>query len=296
MFHKHSLIAKNTTSHSTFLFTAAIPLLEQTRIIAANYKTIDKETKEYCATVSNLIKQRHSLLITSEMQLLQEVQEGPHQKKTKTKKNTMKKLVQRVVASPKEPQVATVKTNRDTEQALALDVPPIVYDIQPKSPTATGHVNQSRMTSNLLTSGKSSVDTPGAFYCSTRTDPKNEMFCLPFSIEYPNVQSTPNRRIQEMENAADMMRTSIMALRCEEEEESSLMNKSAYLMPSCQLVGKSEPSHRTHSTEEAEVQNSNVSYEFDELSVDDSLILDEWSSEYSDIEEDTILLPLGGEH
>jgi hypothetical protein len=122
------------------------------------------------------------------------------------------------------------------------------------------------------------------------------MFCLPFSIEYPNVQSTPNCRIQEMENAADMMRTSIMALRCEEKEESSLMNKSAYLMPYCQLAGKSEPSHQTHSTEEAEVQNSNVSYEFDELSVDDSLILDEWSSEYSDIEEDTILLPLGGEH
>ena len=230
------------------------------------------------------------------MQLLQEVQEGPHHKKTKTKKNTVKKLVQREVASPKEPQVATVNTNHDIEQALALDVPPIVYDIQHKSPTATDHVNQWGMTSNLLTSGKSSMDTPGAFYCSTRTDPKNEMFCLPFSIEYPNVQSTPNRRIQEMENAADMMRTSIMALRCEEEEESSLMNKSAYLMPCCQLVGKSEPSHRTHSTEEAEVQNSNVSYEFDELSVDDSLILDEWSSEYSDIEEDTILLPLGGEH
>lgn len=103
-------------------------------------------------------------------------------------------------------------------------------------------------------------------------------------------------RAHLMENDADMMRTSIMALRCEEEEESSLTNKSAYLMPCCQLVGKSEPSHRTHSTEEAEVQNSNVSYEFDELSVDDSVILDEWSSEYSDIEEDTILLPLGSEH
>ena len=197
--------------------------------------------------------------------------------------------MQREVASPKEPQVATVKTNRDTEQALALDVPPIVYDIcQHKSPTATDHVNQWGMTSNLLTSGKSSMDTPGAFYCSTRTDPKNEMFCLPFSIKYPNVQSTPNRRIQEMENAADMMRTSIMALRCKEEEESSLMNKSAYLMPCCQLAGKIEPSHRTHSTEEAEVQNSNLSY--------DSVVLDEWSSEYSDIEEDNILLPLGGKH
>ena len=197
--------------------------------------------------------------------------------------------MQREVASPKEPQVATVKTNRDTEQALALDVPPIVYDIcQHKSPTATDHVNQWGMTSNLLTSGKSSMDTPGAFYCSTRTDPKNKMFCLPFSIEYPNVQSTPNRRIQEMENAADMMRPSIMALLCKEEEESSLMNKSAYLMPCCQLAGKIEPSHRTHSTEEAEVQNSNLSY--------DSVVLDEWSSEYSDIEEDNILLPLGGKH
>ena len=221
------------------------------------------------------------------MQLLQEVQEGPHHKKTKTKKNTVKKLVQREVASPKEPQVATVKTNCDTEQVLALDVPPIVYDIQRKSPTATDHVNQWGMTLNLLTSGKSSMDTPGAFYCSTRTDP--EMFCLPFSIEYPNVQSTPNRRIQEMKNTTDMMRTNIMA-------ESSLMNKSAYLMPCCQLVGKSEPSHRTHSTEEAEVQNSNLSYEFDELSVDDSVVLDKWLSEYSDIEEDTILHPLGGEH
>jgi hypothetical protein len=117
------------------------------------------------------------------------------------------------------------------------------------------------------------------------------MFCLPFSIEYPNVQITTNHRIQEMENAADMMRTSIiMALRCEEEEGSSLTNKSAYLMPCCQLVGKSEPSHRTHSTEEAEVQNSKVSYEFDELSVDDSAVLGEWSSEYSDIEEDIALI------
>ena len=138
-------------------------------------------------------------------------------------------------------------------------MPPIVYDIQHKSPTAMDHVNQWGMTSNLLTSGKSSMDTLGTFYCSTRRDSKNEMFCLPFSIEYPNVQSTTNHRIQEMENAADMMRTSIMALRCEEEEESSLTNKSAYLMPCCQLVGKSEPLHRTHSTEEAEVQNSKVS-------------------------------------
>jgi hypothetical protein len=93
-----------------------------------------------------------------------------------------------------------------------------------------------------------------------------------------------------MENAADMMRTSIMALRCEEEEESILTNESVYLMPCCQLVGKSEPSHRTHSTEEAEVQNSKVSYEFDELSVNDSVVLGEWSSKYSDIEEDIALI------
>ena len=147
------------------------------------------------------------------MQLLQEVQEGPHHKKTKTKKNTVKKFVQREVASPKEPQVATVKTNHDTEQALALDVPPIVHAIQRKSPTATDHVNQWGMTSNLLTSGKLSMDTPGAFYCLITSD----MQLL------QEVQEGPHQpRIQEMENAADMMRPSIMALRCEEEDISKV--------------------------------------------------------------------------
>ena len=139
------------------------------------------------------------------MQLLQEVQEGPHQKKTKTKKNIVKNLVQR--------EVTTVKTNCDTEQALALDMPPIVHAIQHKSPTAMDHVNQSGMTSNLLASGKSSMDTQGAFYCLITSD----MQLL------QEVQEGPHQpRIQEMENAADMMRTSIMALRCEEEDISKV--------------------------------------------------------------------------
>jgi hypothetical protein len=122
------------------------------------------------------------------------------------------------------------------------------------------------------------------------------MFCLPFSFKYNNVQSTANCKIQEKDNAADMMRRSIMALLGEEEEESSLMNKHAYPMPCCQLVGGGsehamDSLHPTHSTEEAEVQNSKVSYEFDELSVDDSVLLGEWSSKYPDIKEDTFSFP-----
>jgi hypothetical protein len=411
-------------------------------MIAANYKTIDKETKDFCSTVANLIKQRHSLLITSEM--LQEFQEGPHQKKTKTKMNPENEEAFTNTTNPtpptyvppptpdykpnptptygrddgyghkddvngyghddhddghghndhdcyygksgkggkgskgghyddddyyygksgkgskgghydhddgqhsggyskysgdissgsggggddhdhghyygksgkgsygsksskgghydgksgkgskgghydhddpKKPHLATVKTNGDTKQAIdTLD--------QRISPTATDHVNQSAITSNLFASSKLSMDTLGTFYhCSTLTDRKSEMFCLPFSIEYNNVHSTANRKIQEKDNAADMMRPSIMALRCEEEEESSLMNKHAYSMPCCQLVGGGsehamDSLHSTHSTEEAEVQNSKVSYEFDDLSVDDSVVLGELSSECSDIEED----------
>ena len=199
---------------------------------------------------------------------------------------------QLVIYQPKKPHLVTVKTNRDTKQATAIDVPQIVHDNQRKSPTATDHVNQSAMTSNLLASGKSSMDTLGTFYhCSTLTDRKNEMFSLPFSIEYIDVQSTANRKNQKKDKAADMMRTSIMALRCQEEEESSLMNKRAYPMPCCQLVGGGsehamDSLHSTHSTEETEVQNSKVSYEFDDLSVDDSVVLGELSSECSDIEED----------
>jgi hypothetical protein len=286
MFRKLSVCSTHNTSFD-FHFTAAIPLLEQTRIIAANYKTIDKETKDFCSMVASLIKQRHSLLITSDM--LQEFQEGPHQKKTKTKMNP----VNEEAFSPKKPHLATVKTNRDTKQAIAIDVPQSVHYNQRKSPTATDHVNQSAMTSNLLASGKSSMDTLGTFYhCSTLTDRKNEMFSLPFSIEYIDVQSTANRKIQEKDKAADMTRTNIMALRCEEEEESSLMSKRAYPMPCCQLVGGGsehamDSLHSTHSTEEAEVQNSKVSYEFDELPVDDSVLLGELSSECSDIKEDT---------
>jgi hypothetical protein len=80
--------------------------------------------------------------------------------------------------SPKKPHLVTVKTNRDTKQATAIDVPQIVHDNQRKSPTATDHVNQSAMTSNLLASGKSSMDTLGTFYHSSRRTMEVTQHCI----------------------------------------------------------------------------------------------------------------------
>ena len=285
-----------------------MPLLEQTRIIAANYKTIDNETKEYCATVSNLIKQRHSLLITNEM-LLQEAQDC-QPKKTK---NPSGKLVQREVSS-KKPRAATDKKSGDTviDHATKMRTDDLAA---PSTPTmwvdqSTVTSNLLTLSSNLLTLSKAYIDT---LHCSTSPDdPKKEMWnhvpgnntFLPFvknqdSVDYLNSQSTDNHRTHEMDDlfnsdsnrmiteyglnfqptdeylgltgyflaghdadsnvhdaivdemlpeianvnqrstiAANMMRTEIMALTCEEEEESSPVNNAGppFHLPYCQPV------------------------------------------------------------
>ena len=144
--------------HRHFIAT----LLKQTRIIAENYKTIDKETKEYCVTVSGMIKQRHSLLITNEM-LLQEAQDC-QPKKTK---NPSGKLVQREVSS-KKPRAATDKKSGDTviDHATKMRTDDLAA---PSTPTMW--VDQSTVTSNLLTLSSKLLTLSKAYidtlHCST---------------------------------------------------------------------------------------------------------------------------------
>jgi hypothetical protein len=143
-------------------------------MVASNYKTIDKKTKDYCATVSNLIKQRHSDLIAVvdvDGGIVVRAQEGQPEKKKK------KKLVQREVLS-----LATDKTNGDTNKhpMMALNVP-IVHDAKRKSPIiTTSSVDPLAWPSNLSTSP--SIDTLGTFFDST--DPTNVTPRLPFSMDY----------------------------------------------------------------------------------------------------------------
>jgi hypothetical protein len=128
-------------------------------MVASNYKTIDKETKDYCATVSNLIKQRHSDLIAGvdgDKGIVVRAQEGQPEKKKK------KKLVQREVLS-----LATAMTNGDTNKhpMMALNEP-IVHDVKRKSPViATSCVYPFAWPSNLST--LPSMDTLGTFFDST---------------------------------------------------------------------------------------------------------------------------------
>lgn len=159
------------------------------RIVASNYKTIDKETKEYCVTVSNLIKQRHGDLIAVDKLRAQEGHPGEKKKK--------EKLVQREVLS-----LATVKTNGDTNEhpIMALNVPIVVHDARRKiSIITTGRVDPLAWPSNLTTSP--SMDTLETFYGSTSSlqDPKNGMPRPPFNVDYPNVPSTANHRVQAMD-------------------------------------------------------------------------------------------------
>jgi len=159
------------------------------RIVASNYKTIDKETKEYCVTVSNLIKQRHGDLIAVDKLRAQEGHPGEKKKK--------EKLVQREVLS-----LATVKTNGDTNEhpIMALNVPIIVHDAQRKSPiTITSPVDPLAWPSNLTT--WPSMDTLETFDGSTSSlqDPKNGLPRPPFNVDYPNVPSTANHRVQAMD-------------------------------------------------------------------------------------------------
>jgi hypothetical protein len=372
-------------------------MLEQTRIIAANYKTIDKETKDFCLTVSGMLKQRHSLLITNEM-LLQEAKAF----QPKKNKNPSGKLMQREVSSKKS-RVATTKTSGDTEIHHATKTK--TDDVTEPSAPPTTWVDQSTMTSNLLTlsqafidtlhcstipddpkkkewnhvpnnniclpfvnnhlpiqvsqysvdyldsqrtdnhrtaheidvlsnsdsnrmmaeyrrnfqrittnhvnqsgmmlaSGKSPTDSLGTFYCSARTDPKNEMFCLPFSIEYNDVLRTANDRIQEMKNTADMMRMKIMALTYEEEEETSRMNNfpgaPPFHVPYCQPIQDDggggmvlwhpaiDSSHHG-SLSSAEDEGVSTAYKTEEFPIDDSFLL----SESLDDEEDSADILLG---
>ena len=170
-------------------FTVAPPFFETARIVASNYKTIDKETKEYCVTVSNLIKQRHGDLIAVDKLRAQEGHPGEKKKK--------KKLVQREVLS-----LATVKTNVDTNEhpIMAHNVPIIVHDARRKSPIiTTSRVDPLAWPSNLTTSP--SMDTLETFDGSTSSlqDPKNGMPRPPFNVDYPNVPSTANHRVQAMD-------------------------------------------------------------------------------------------------
>ena len=158
-------------------------------MVASNYKTIDKETKEYCVTVSNLIKQRHGDLIAVDKLCAQE----GHPREKKKKKE---KLVQREVLS-----LPTVKRNGDTSEhtLMALNEPIAHYD-QHKSPiiVTTSSVDPLAWPLNLTTSP--SVDTLGTFYGSVANqDPKNRMPRPPFNVDFPDVQSSANHRVQEMD-------------------------------------------------------------------------------------------------
>jgi hypothetical protein len=143
-------------------FTAVIPYAELAQIVVANWKIIEKETKEYCMTVSNLIKQ------------------GARDGQSKKKK--AKLVQQREVSSPKEPYVVTAKANRDTK-------PPIVH-------YTTSNVDKLAVSSNVMPSSKASMamNTQGTFNSSTSLDAMNEMCCLPFSTDSPTVLSTSSHR------------------------------------------------------------------------------------------------------
>ena len=71
--------------------TAVTPFVELARIVAANWKIIEKETLEYCMTVSNLIQERHSKLN----------KQGARDGQSKKKKAQL--VQQKEVSSPKEP-------------------------------------------------------------------------------------------------------------------------------------------------------------------------------------------------
>ena len=152
-------------------FTAVTPFVELARIVAANWKIIEKETQEYCMTVSNLIQERQSKLN----------KQGARDGQSKKKKAQL--VQQREVSSPKEPYVATAKaTSSDTK-------PPIVHYTK-------GYVDQLVVSSDIMPPSKASMamDTLGMFYGSTSRDAMNEMCCLPFSTDSSNVLSTYSHR------------------------------------------------------------------------------------------------------
>ena len=153
------------------------------RIIAANYKIVDKETKEFCDTVSKLIKQRHADLTAVDKLGAQAGQ--PMKKKGKECHVT---LVEGDV-----PRVATAKTRSDTKlPTRVLNAPIVVH-----SSSTSSSVDQLAETSSLMTSTPS-TDTLGTFVGSGASQELNKNVALPpFWQNYPNVQRTD--RIQEMD-------------------------------------------------------------------------------------------------
>jgi len=165
---------------------AALPFFELARIIAANYKTIDKETKEFCDTVSKLIKQRHADLTAVDKL---GAQAGQPKKKKKGKECPVT-LVEGDV-----PRVATAKTRSDTKlPTRVLNAPIVVH-----SPSTSSSIDQLAETSSLMTSTPS-TDTLGTFIGSGASQElnKNGMAPPPFWRNYPDVQHRTNR-IQEMD-------------------------------------------------------------------------------------------------
>ena len=154
------------------------------RIIAANYKTVDKETKEFCDTVSKLIKQRHADLTAVDKLGAQAGQ--PKKKKGKEYPVT---LVEGDV-----PRAATAKTRSDTKHPTRLLNAPIVVH----SSSTSSSIDQLAETSSLMTSTPY-TDTLGTFIGSGASQELNKYRVAPppFWQNYPNVQRTD--RIQEMD-------------------------------------------------------------------------------------------------
>jgi len=162
---------------------AALPFFELSRIIAANYMTVDKETKEFCDTVSKLIKQRHADLTAVDKL---SAQAGQPKKKKKGKECPVT-LVEGDV-----PRVATAKTNSDTKHPTrALNAPIVVH-----SPSTSSSIDQLEETSSLMTSTPSTLGTLIGSGASQELN-KNVVAPPPLWQNYPNVQRTD--RIQEMD-------------------------------------------------------------------------------------------------
>jgi hypothetical protein len=171
--------------HST---AAALPFFELARTIAANYKTVDKETKVFCETVSKLIKQRHAYLTAADKL---GAQEGLPKKKVKGKELPLTLVEGDVVPRV---QATAAKTRSDTKlPTRVLNAPVVVHS--PGTSTAT---------SNVMTR-TNSTDSLGTFAGSgaSQESNKNGVTPPPFWQNYPDVQRMD--RIQEMDilNSSD---------------------------------------------------------------------------------------------
>jgi hypothetical protein len=140
------------------------------RIIAENYNTVDQETKQFCDTVSKLIKQRHADLTAADKLC---AQEGHPKKKVKDYPGDV-------------PRVATAPAKARSE---AKHPTPVVDVYSPGTSTVT---------SNLMTPSPS-MDTLGTFCGSVASQEsnKNRVAPPPFWQNYPDVQRMD--RIQDMD-------------------------------------------------------------------------------------------------